>query len=254
MIFDACEKLVKAGDPDRYLSARTATPEGRKALMAIYAVNLEIARAPWASPEPLVAQMRLRWWGDEIARIYKGDVVTTHKILPALREVIFDHTLPQSLFEALIDARMNDVYAGPPESRAAFDAYIEATAGSVMDLAARALGAPDAALPVVERFAYGTGVANLLRAVPALNARGHEPLIEPVSEIVQSAIRRMKLARKNRAAIPPKATPAMLAGWRTDATLAHAHKHPQHISSGLLEESPARKLLGLRWRRLTQKW
>ncbi len=254
MSFDACKKLVRAGDPDRYLSAQTATPEGHKALMAIYAVNLEIAHAPWASPEPLVAQMRLRWWGDEIARIYQGEAVTTHEILPALREVIFDHNLPQRYFEALIEARMNDVFADPPESPAAFDAYIEATSGSVMALAARALGAPEAAMPVVSGFAYGAGVANLLRAVPALKSHGHQPLVEPASEVVQSAISQMALARKNRSAIPPTATPAMLAGWRADATLTHAYKHPDHINTGLLEESPARKMLALRWRRFIKRW
>ncbi|NOR61215.1 MAG: phytoene synthase [Rhodobacteraceae bacterium] len=254
MSYDACEKLVKTGDPDRYLSAQSAPPEGRKALMAIYAVNLEIARAPWASPEPLVAQMRLRWWADEIDRIYKGVAVTTHEILPALRDVIFDHDLPHHHFEALIEARMNDVYADPPESRAMFDAYIEATSGSVMALAARALGTPEAAMPVVTDFAYGTGVANLLRAVPALKARGRRPFPEPAHQIVKSATNQMAHARKHRMAIPASATAAMLAGWRADATLSHALKHPEHIDSGLLEESPARKMMTLRWRSITKKW
>ena len=254
MSFDACEKLVKAGDPDRFRSAQSAAPEGRNALMAIYAINLEIARAPWASPEPLVAQMRLRWWGDEIGRIYKGDVVTTHEILPALREVIFDHNLPQRYFEALVDARMNDIYADPPESRAAFDSYIDATAGSVMALAARALGAPDAAMPVVADFAYGAGVANLLRAVPALKARGRTPLPEAKTDIIYEAQKRIEKARSQRRALPRACHAALLAGWRADAALSHALRHPEHIETGLLEESPARKMISLRRRALTGRW
>ncbi len=254
MSFDACEKLVKAGDPDRWLSARAAAPGRRKALMAIYAANLEIARAPWASAEPLVAQMRLRWWGDEIGRIYKGEPVDTHEILPALREVIFDHNLPQPYFEALVEARLQDAYADPPESRAAFEAYIEATSGSVMALAARALGAPDAAMGVVADFAYGAGVAALLRATPVLRARGRQPLIEPVGALVQAALDRIAKARSQRAALPRSATAAMLAGWRADATLGHAQKYPAHIISGQLEESPARKMASLRWRKLTGRW
>lgn len=254
MSFNACEKLVKAGDPDRYLSAKSAPPEGQKALMAIYATNLEIARAPWASPEPLVAQMRLRWWGDEIGRIYNGEAVTTHEILPALREVIFDHNLPQHYFETLVDARMDDVYADPPENREAFDAYIEATSGSVMALAARALGAPEAAMPVVADFAYGAGVASLLRALPALKARGRQPFTAAVGDTVQTAINRMAHARAQRAALPATSAPALLAGWRADATLSHALKHPAHVETGQLEESPARKMMTLRWRRLSGKW
>jgi len=254
MSFDACARLVKAGDPDRYLSAQAAAPAGRRALMAIYAVNLEIARAPWASAEPLLAQMRLRWWGDEIGKIYKGAVVESHETLPALREVIFDHNLPRGLFEALIEARMVDVYADPPENRAAFDAYIEASSGSVMALAARALGAPPAAMPVVADFAYGAGVANLLRAVPALEARGHAPLPEQVDGLVEVAIARLRAARERRRALPRSAAPALLAGWRADATLLEARKRPQSIAAGLLEESPARKMAVWRWRRMSGRW
>jgi len=254
MSYDACENLVKSGDPDRYHSAQSAPPEGRKALMAIYAVNLEIARAPWASPEPLVAQMRVRWWADEIGRIYNGEVVRTHEILPALREAIFDHNLPQHYFEALVGARMGDVYADPPENRTGFDAYINATSGSVMALAARALGAPETAMPVVADYAYGVGVASLLRALPALKARGRQPLMEPVNDIVQTAINRIARARTQRTLLPATSAPALLAGWRADATLSHAKKHPLHIDSGQLEESPAHKMITLRWRTLTGKW
>ncbi len=254
MSFSACEKLVKSGDPDRWLSAQIAPPEGRRALMAIYAANLLIARAPWASPEPLVAQMRLQWWADEIGRIYHGEQVTTHEILPALREVIFDHTLPRGLFEALIEARMQDIYADPPENRAAFDRYIEATSGSVTALAAKALGASSTARQTISDFAYGAGVATLLRAVPALSARGHQPLTPPVSDIIATAKNRLASARANRATLPRTATPALLAGWRADATLAQAHKHPSNITSGLLEESPFQRMATLRWRKLTGKW
>ena len=254
MSFEACTELVKAGDPDRYLSAQSAHNNDRNALMAIYAVNLEMARAPWASPEPLVAQMRLRWWGDEIARIYRGEPVTTHEILPALREVIFDHNLPQSLFEAIIEARMADVYADPPESRAAFDHYIETTSGSVMTLAARALGAPESSVPVVVDFAYSAGVASLLRAVPALVARGRAPLPEQINELVENAIARRAHARAQRAEMPRRAAPALLAGWRADATLMEAKRRPDSIVMGLLEESPARKMLALRWRKISGRW
>lgn len=254
MSFSACEKLVKAGDADRWLSAQAAPPEGRKALMAIYAVNLEIARAPWASPEPLVAQMRLRWWADEIAKIYNGERVETHEILPALRSVIFKHALPQKGFETLISARMNDIYTDAPKSQEAFDHYIDATSGTVMALSARVLGTAESAMPVVADFAYGAGVAALLRAVPHLVARGRHPLFLPVEASVVKARKRLKKARAQRAKIPTSALAAMLAGWRSNATLNRAQANASHILSGHLEESPARKAASLRWRALTGKW
>lgn len=254
MSFEACEKLVKTGDPDRFLSAKSAPAEGHKALMAIYALNLEIARTPWASPEPLVAQMRLQWWADEIEKIYQGKRVTAHEILPALREVIFDHNLPQRHFEALIAARMKDVYADPPENRTEFDNYINATSGSVMAMAAKTLGAPDTAMKTIADFAYGAGVATLLRAAPTLVARGRQPLIEPVGEIVKSACQSLAKARAQRSAVPSSVAPALLAGWRADVTLKTARKRPGNILAGLLEESPAHKMATLRWRKLIDKW
>ncbi len=254
MSFDICEKLVKSGDPDRFLAAQSAPLQSRRALMALYAVNLEIARAPWASPEPLVAQMRLRWWADEIGKIYRGELVNNHEILPALRETIFDHNLPQALFEALIEARQADIYADPPTSRAAFDTYIETTSGGVMELAARILGAPGAALPTVRDFAYGAGVASLLRAVPALKARGYSPLPEGGEAIITTAQRRLDLARQQRRKIPKSLAPALLAGWRADTTLKEAQKRPENIAKGLLEESPAWRRLSYQLRLWSGRW
>lgn len=254
MSFDACARLVKSGDPDRFLSARFAPPESRATLMAIYAVNLEIARAPWASREALVAQMRLRWWQDEIAKIYRGEAVDSHEILPALREVIFDHNLPQSLFEKLIVARHFDIYSDAHENAAAFDTYINQTSGTVMELAALVLGAGPEALPTVRDFAYAAGVANLMRATPELRARSRAPLPEDLSEITQNALTKLRTARANRGTVAKAATPALLAGWRVDATLVEAQKRPASIKGGLLEESPARKMITLRWRALTGRW
>jgi len=254
MSFNACTALVKSGDPDRYAAAQAAPRERRAALMAIYAFNLETARAPWASPEPLVAQMRLRWWGDEIGKIYQGVLVDTHQILPALREVIFDHNLPRALFDTVIETRHFDLYADPHPSRAAFDSYINATSGSVMELAAKTLGATAETLPVLRDFAYASGVANLLRAVPELVARGRTPLPDAPKTIVTDALDKLAQARQNRRNIPANITPALLAGWRTTATLTEAARRPDSIFAGLLEESPARKMLTLLWRKRLGRW
>ena len=252
--FDACEYLVKSGDPDRFLSTQAATPQGCARLMAVYAVNLEIARAPWASQEPLVAQMRLRWWGDAIADIYRGKTNDSHEILPALRYLIFDHNLPHYLFETLIEARHFDIFSDAHESPEAFNSYINATAGTVMELAARVLNAGPTAFPVIRDFAYGAGVAALLRAAPELIARGRNPLPGDVASIVSTAQQKISAARRQRHAIVREVRPALLAGWRADATLSEAVNRPESVTAGLLVESPARRMATLRWRRGTGRW
>ncbi len=249
MSFKACTQRVKAGDPDRYASA-PHLPE----LHAIYAFNLEVARAPWASAEPMIAEMRLQWWADAIEAIYAGKAPQTHEILPAVAQVVQTHALPRPLFDGLIQARRFDIYRDPHPDRAAFDGYIQATAGNVMELAARALGAPPTALPVIGKFAYGAGVANLLRALPELLARGRHPVPSEVGPVLHDARQAISAARAQRRKVPRSVTPALLAGWRSDATLRFAQRNPDDILTGNLNESPFARGATLRWRSLTGRW
>ena len=62
----------RAATPSAGAAAMTAPPAARPGLMALYAFNLEIARAPWVASEPMLAEIRLRWWLDAIAEIYDG--------------------------------------------------------------------------------------------------------------------------------------------------------------------------------------
>ena len=57
MSIDACAEMVRAGDPDRYLSAMTAPVASRARLLVLYAFNLEVARAPWVTKEEMIAEM-----------------------------------------------------------------------------------------------------------------------------------------------------------------------------------------------------
>ena len=168
--------LVERGDPDRWRSAMTAPPAARPGLMALYAFNLEIARAPWAASEAMIAQIRLRWWLDAIAEIYERAPPRRHEVVEPLATTIAAGDLPRRLFEEMIAARLADAEAVPLPDRAALELYIDHTAGHLMELAARHLGAEGGALPVVRDFARGAGTAALLRALPELRARGRDPL------------------------------------------------------------------------------
>jgi 15-cis-phytoene synthase len=42
---EACAAMVERGDPDRFRAAMVAPPGRRPGLMALYAFNLEVARA-----------------------------------------------------------------------------------------------------------------------------------------------------------------------------------------------------------------
>ena len=98
-------------------------PAARPGLMALYAFNLEIARAPWVASEPMLAEIRLRWWLDAIAEIYDGRPPRRHEVARRWRRPSATADLPRRLFEEMIAARLRDAEAAPHADRAALELY-----------------------------------------------------------------------------------------------------------------------------------
>ena len=69
---NACAALVERGDPVRFRAAMASPMAARRVLFPLYAFNLEVARAPWVTQEPMIARMRLQWWRDALAEIAAG--------------------------------------------------------------------------------------------------------------------------------------------------------------------------------------
>lgn len=271
MSIDACAELVKAGDPGRYLSVMAAPVGARDRLLVLYAFNLEVARAPWASKEEMIAEMRLQWWLDTINEIYEGKV-RHHEVVGPLAEVIAAYDLPQDLFVELIEARRFDIYREGHTGEPAFDAYLNATSGNQMRLAALSLGAED--LPCIADFGYGVGVANLWRALPALYAAGRHPvpvdcaldrnavaggevpdnLSNALRSISNNALAKVQSARRARKTLPKSAVPALLAGWQVSVPLKMVNEQPQNTLHQPLETSEFQKKLSLLWRSSTGRW
>ena len=62
--FDHCETLVREADKDRFLATLFAPAPRRRALHALYAFNVEIARVRELAREPMPGEIRLQWWRD----------------------------------------------------------------------------------------------------------------------------------------------------------------------------------------------
>jgi phytoene/squalene synthetase len=235
-----------------------APPAARGALMGIYAFNVEVSRAPWVTAEPMIAEMRLQWWVDALSEIAVGDRVRSHEVATPLAEIVRLHNLSTGLFTDLVAARRFDIHKDPPADEAALRAYLDATSGNLMWLAARVLGAPEGAEPVVRDFALGAGIAAWLRAVPRLEASGRRPLPDgreaAVARLAAEGRAALARARAARARVPRAAAPALLAGWRADATLAAAEAAPGRVKAGALEESEFARRFRLMARGLTGRW
>jgi 15-cis-phytoene synthase len=242
----ACAALVERGDPDRFLAVMAAPREARAQLFPLYAFNLEVARAPWVTDEPLIAEMRLQWWRDVVASAASG-AARAHEVAGPLHDLIRDFGLPVDVLDRLIAARRWDISREPHPDRAALDEYLEDTGAGLMWLAARALGAPDSAEAAVRGFGWATAAAGYLRAVPDLRARGRQPLPEVLSPegLARAGLDRLAGARAVRKSIPRAVTPALLTGWQTAGLLRLAAADPARVAAGTLALSEFSRRGGL---------
>ena len=245
MSIDACAALVEKADPERFRAIMAAPVAARRVLFPIYAFNVEIIRAPWLTKEPMIAEMRLQWWRDALDEIKAGGRVRKHEVVDALAAVL-DAQGAEAL-DTTIAARRWDIYTDPFSDWVDFDAYIAATSGAPMITAARLLGNENAA--VVGDFAYATGVANLLRALPVLLDRQRQPLpdasAEGIAGLAQRALARLNAARTARRDLPQQASAPLLLGHAARLILTQAAKHPAAALHGNLELTPLRQSMRL---------
>lgn len=248
----ACAQIVERGDPARFAAVMAAPVPLRARLFPIYAFNVEVARAPWVTQEPMIAEMRLQWWRDVLDEIRSGAPVRRHEVAVPLAHVLTRAGADR--LDALIDARRWDIARDPFEDAADFGNYIDATSGGLLLTAARALG--DAPTEPVMQAGFAQGLANWLMAVPRLEAAGRTPLVDgrvaAVRALAQEAQAALRAAR--RASLPGAVRPAMLALWQTDEILAQAVADPARVAEGTLFPPPFRSRVSLSLRALTGRW
>jgi 15-cis-phytoene synthase len=247
MTVDACAGLVQRGDPDRFAAVMAAPVSARAKLFVIYAWNLEVARAPWVTQEPLIAEMRLQFWRDVLEGPRRS-----HEVAGPLFDI--RGSLPLDVMDGLVAARMWDVGRDAHDD---LDGYLEDTGGGLMWAAASALGAPVAAEPVARGVGWAAGLANYLRAVPELEARGRVPLVDgrpqAVRALAQQGLDRLAQARCGRRLMGAGA-PALLSGWQTGALLAQVVRDPMVVADGRMGLSEAAKRGRLLWQAVTGRW
>ncbi len=256
MSMQACAELVHRGDPDRFLATMACPLDVREILFPIYAFNIEVSRAPWVTEEPMIAEMRLQFWRDVAEEIGATRPPRAHEVAQPLAAVVAAEDA--DLLDGMAAARRWDIYKDAFEDQAHFDAYIDRTAGNLAWLAAKTLGATDAAEATVRAHARAAGIAGFLRAVPELEARGRIPMIDGtpqgVRDLAQAGLDALAEARSARSTVSKRAGHALYAGWRAGVTLRAARDIPERVIEGKLDESEFAKRAKLFWVSLTGRW
>ncbi len=233
-----CASLVERADPDRFRAAMAAPVAARRILFPLYAFNAEVARAPWVTAEPMIAEMRLQWWRDTLADIAAGRPVRRHEVVTPLAAILAPDEA--RILDELVAARSWDIYTDPFSDLPDLVRYLDHTSGHLTVVAARCLGVAHTA--PLRDVGHAAGLANWFLAVPDWLARGRQPLPDPrpaaIAALAGDALDRLSRAR--RAPIPKAARPALLPAWQAGYVLRRAASDPEQVLAGSLRPSPAR--------------
>ena len=161
-----CAELVRAHDFTRYASTLFVPAALRRALLAIYAFNVEISRVREQVSQPLPGEMRLQWWADMLAGTGHGGV-EGNPVAAELRLAIQNCSLPVERLSRLIDEHQFDLYNDPMPTMAALEGYINDTSSALFSLGAAIAGPPSDDIEHLARHAgLAQGIAQVMRALP----------------------------------------------------------------------------------------
>src|SRR5438309_9821 len=199
--------LVRRHDRDRYQTVLFAPAARREALFALYAFNYEIARVRDTVTQPMLGQIRLQWWRENIAAAFGDGPVRHHPVMEPLAATIREFGLIRDHFDRLIDARETDLADEPPASLSALENYAEESSSRLIHLALEVLGARG---PAAASRHLG-----LARACRAEIPRQALPALLPAI-VAQRSLLRLKRAAYD-PFDPAVAVPDPLQSWRLAA-------------------------------------
>lgn len=207
------DTLVRRVDEDRWLASRFAPAPVRQRLIALYAVNYEIARTPETVSEAGLGDIRLEWWRNALEEIVDGRTPRAHPALVALHVSVSSAEVLRTLM-TIAEARAADLETAPFKTWDALETYLARTARAMMWASAQACdvtidGSEQAQF--LDLAARAWGYCGLLRAEPFWIARGRSFLPEGAtpSEVRERASAAYSEAKPLARAMPAAAFPAV---------------------------------------------
>jgi phytoene synthase len=161
-----CADLVRSNDFARYASTLFVPVPQRRALLALYAFNVEISRVREQVSQPLPGEMRLQWWTDMLAGAGHGGI-EGNPVAAELLVAIRNWRLPVERLSRLIDEHQFDLYNDPMPTKAALEGYINDTSSAMFSLGAGIAGDQSDEIQHLARHAgLAQGIAQIMSALP----------------------------------------------------------------------------------------
>jgi len=161
-----CAEVVRTDDFARYASALFVPAPERRALLALYAFNVEICRVHALVSQPLPGEIRLQWWRDMLAGKDHGGV-EGNPVAAELLLAIRSYRLPVERLSRLIEEHQFDLYNDPMPTMAALEGYINDTSSALFSLAAAVMGPPSGEVEHLARHAgLAQGIVQVMASLP----------------------------------------------------------------------------------------
>ncbi|MGY4624365.1 phytoene/squalene synthase family protein [Bradyrhizobium sp. USDA 4486] len=161
-----CADLLRSHDFPRYAATLFVPAAERRALLALYAFNVEIVRVRDQVSQPLPGEIRFQWWTDLLAGHVHGSA-EGNPVAAELLRAIRDFDLPVEPLSLLVDEHQFDLYNDPMPTTAALEGYLAATSSALFALAARIMAPPsDAAEHLARHAGLAQGIAQVIANLP----------------------------------------------------------------------------------------
>ncbi len=161
-----CAELVRSHDFGRYASTLFVPADQRRALLAVFAFNVEISRVRQLVSQPQPGEIRLQWWTDMLAGAGHGGV-EGNPVASELLLAIRNWRLPVERLSRLIEEHQFDLYNDPMPTMAALEGYINDTSSALFSLGAGIAGWQSPEIEHIARHAgLAQGMAQVMAALP----------------------------------------------------------------------------------------
>src|SRR5262249_49725822 len=102
-------------DRDRFYTALFVPHPAREGLLAVYALNAELAHVHRMVSEEMIGHIRLAWWQETLDALYAGNVRQGQPMIEALAPVIEAGHMPQEDLTLLVKEYRSHYPKLPPD-------------------------------------------------------------------------------------------------------------------------------------------
>ncbi len=243
-----CASLLKESDPSRFRSIMAAPEKLRPYYFVIFALNVEVSKAPYLTKEPLIAEIRLQWWLDVLDEIIGEKAVRKHAVATPLSKCIGKSHARE--LKKFVLARKWDIHFNGFDSLTELKKYLYETTGILFQVAA--------GRNVVTKDKYfhdacmAIALANYLAATPELKRAGKLPFagLSPieVGEQCRIAIANLKTAKSNMENFTERERWVLFTGWKSEKILTKIFRNPENLESIISQLEKQRMTFTFVWK------